>query len=208
MRKVITEEYGVISPPSCRRREGGFTMIELATVVSILLIVSAIAIPYFTSAQQAYKMSGAARMVASMLAETKIRAASNFSLARLNCTDMNGITGARASCQIELCTASLTCTLEDSAQPLPANVTFSFGSISTVPTPDSTQSSPTETLQVYFNSRGIPVNVSGSSHVPTGGYAIYLKDKGNTATNQTYAIVVTLAGRTSIFQYQNSWIAQ
>ena len=206
MRTVITEQYGVISPPSCRRREGGFTMIELATVVSILLIVSAIAIPYFTSVQQAYKMSGAARTVASMLAETKIRAASNFSLARLNCTDMTSST--RASCQIELCNASLTCTLEDSAQPLPANVTFSFGNISTVPTPDSTQSSPTETLQVYFNSRGIPVNVSGSSHVPTGGYAIYLKDKGNTATNQTYAIVVTLAGRTSIFQYQNSWIAQ
>ncbi len=206
------------SPEQVKTRQGtvnrrnavaGFTVLELLVVVVIVLIVAAMAIPSIAQIAKSYTLSSTAHSLAAMINEAKLRAGSDFTLARLNCTDMTS--SVQASCLVEVCTVKgatpgscTTWTTDQVAQPLPQNMTFQLGTISTVPA-DSTQTTPAETLKIYFNSRGVPIDVSGTSPVPTGGYVLYVKDSTVSGNNNTYAVVLTLSGRTTFYSYQNGW---
>jgi len=195
-----------------RSNVAGFSLIEAMVVVVIVLIVAAMAIPQLNQMLNAYSVSSTAHSLAGMLNEAKIRAGSEFTLGRLNCTDRTST--APASCQVEICTTKganpgtcTTWTQDHGAQPLPDFITFQTGNITAVPG-DSGQTTPTETLQIYFNSRGVPIDVSGAP-VPTTLSALYIRDTRSASDTQSYAVVVTLSGRTSIYSYQGgSWVQQ
>jgi Tfp pilus assembly protein FimT len=184
------------------------------TVAVIIVIVAAVAIPFLTHIMAAYRMSSAARSLAFQLKMTRVRAASKFNLARLNCNN----TSTPASCTIELCNAQIGNGLCDAtattpwisdgeSQPLPSTVYFGFGSITKTPTTALTSNA--ETYQIVFNSRGEAVDISGAKQTPYSKYALYIRDAQNTANdNATYAVTVSASGAVGVWQYSsanNAW---
>jgi prepilin-type N-terminal cleavage/methylation domain-containing protein len=161
--------------------ESGFSMIELAIVVTIMLIVAAMAIPVFSSMARNLRGDGEMQSLRSTLVQAKTRAAASFSRARLRAN-----TTARTF-QLELWNRTTSRWVpQDGLQSLPGGVTFGFGSISTPP--PSTQTSIAQaadctddggatiadTACIIFNSRGIPVDATGTPLAD--GDAIYIND--------------------------------
>ena len=181
-----------------RKFENGFTLVELAVVVVIILLIVSLALPSVISSMRAYRASADARAIAAQLALTKMRAANAFTQARLNCdTTAN-------TCRVETCTSkdASTCTTftaEGETINLSLGSSFSFGSITT---PAGSQSSIQNSAQILFNSRSIPVDSSGAV---TGNYAMYIM---NPAGNQ-YAVTVYASGRIAVWRYNSGvWNAQ
>jgi len=57
-----------------RRKERGFTILELVVVVSVIMVVSAVAMPSFLQAFRTYQLDDAANQVASVLKFTRYEA--------------------------------------------------------------------------------------------------------------------------------------
>jgi len=178
--------------------QNGFSLIELAIVLTIIALVAVITLPQATRTLRAYRASSDARSLASQLAFTKMRAANGFTWARMNC-DLTA-----KSCQVETCTTkgTSTCTTytaEGGALTLSQEMTFGYGSISTAA---GSQSSIQNTAQIVFNSRSLPVDTTGA---PTGNYALYL----NNGYGDTYAITVYASGRVAVWRYgSGAWSVQ
>jgi Tfp pilus assembly protein FimT len=173
----------------------GFTTVELAAVVAIAVILMASAIPSMWSAVQSYRAAGDARGIASQLALTRMRAASDFTQAQLTINTTAG------TYQVQVCTAKgtsscTTFTTEGGTQYLSYGTSFGYGSI-TAANYDC-QNMISQASTILFNSRGIPIN---SSNTPTD-YAIYLTD-GN---NHFFAVSACASGGISVWQYTGaSW---
>src|SRR5262249_38624449 len=67
-----------------RSFEGGFSMLESVATVGVVLTMLAMVVPKIVTATKTYKASGAARVIASQLSLARMRAAANFTQARLN----------------------------------------------------------------------------------------------------------------------------
>src|SRR5215472_13885855 len=65
------------------RRERGFSILELVTVIAIALIVAAVAIPGFFSMRRYLRIAGDTRDINGVIAQAKMRAAQDFTHARL-----------------------------------------------------------------------------------------------------------------------------
>ena len=175
----------------------GFSYIEVAIVVVILMLIASIAIPQAISTMRAFRASSDARSVASQLALAKMRSADGFTQARLNC-DVTA-----NSCQLEVCTSkgASTCntfSAEGGPVLLSQGVSFGYGSITT---PAGSQTSIQNTPQVLFNSRSLPVDSTGA---PTGNYGLYLTNQSG-----TYAVTVYASGRIAVWRYGNGvWSIQ
>ena len=178
--------------------QAGFSIIELAIVLTILALIAVLAIPQATKTLRAFRASSDARSIASQLALTKMRAANGFTQARLNC-DLTA-----NSCQTEICTskgasACNTFTAEGGSLSLSQNNTFGFGTITTAA---GSQTSIQNTAQIVFNSRSLPVDSTGT---PTGDDALYLTN-GN---GDTYAVTVYASGRVAVWRYNSgTWSVQ
>jgi len=168
VRKFIGRSQTTSSPRQLakrrvRRRTGtnGFSLVEVAIVVTVLALLVVLAIPQAVSTMRAFRASSDARSIASQLALAKMRAANGFTQARLNCDLTANL------CQLEICTskgasACNTFTPEGGPILLSTGSTFGFGSITT---PAGSQTSIQNTAQILFNSRSIPVDSTGA---PTG----------------------------------------
>jgi len=181
-----------------RKFENGFSLVELAIVVVIILLIVSLALPSAISSMRAYRASADARAIAAQLALTKMRAANAFTQARLNCD-----TTAK-TCRVETCTSkgAGTCntfTAEGETINLSIGSSFSFGSITT---PAGSQTSIQNSTQILFNSRSVPVDSTGAV---TGNYAVYVT---NQSGNQ-YAVTIYASGRVAVWRYGNgAWHAQ
>lgn len=156
--------------------------------MSVILIVAAITMPSLQDTLAVYKGSGAVRNIAAQLALARMRAGAAFTRTRLsiNTTDNT----------YNLALYNKTTTsydVEGGTQYLPTNVSFGYGSIST---PAGGQSTIGQTINIYFNSRGIPVDSSGAA---TGISAIYVNNDGN-----YYAVTVSAVGLIRVWKWTGS----
>ena len=179
-------------------RSSGYSLVEVAIVVTILALIATLTIPQATRVLRSFRASADARGLATELALAKMRAANAFTQSRLDC-DFSA-----NSCQLEICTskgtsACNTFTAEGGPLLMSPGTSFGFGSIST---PAGSQTSIQNTNQIIFNSRSLPVDSSGA---PNGNYALYL-------TNQDgdhYAVTTYASGRVAVWQYlSGAWVAQ
>jgi Tfp pilus assembly protein FimT len=177
----------------------GFSTLELAVVVTIIVIVAAMAIPIFSSIERNLKGDGQMQSLRSALVQAKTRSAATFSLARLR-ANINAQTF-----QMELwnkTTSQWDTEPAGGVQNLPGGVTFGYGSISTPPPNTQTTinqaaactdgggSTIANTACIIFNSRGIPVDSTGTAL--TTGDAIYITDGA--------AVRAVTVGRTGLIQ--------
>lgn len=122
-----------------------------------------------------------------------MRAASDFTRTKLSIDTTNN-TYVR---QLYNKTSLMYDTLEGGTQYLGQGVSFGFGSITT---PAAGLSTIAQSTDIYFNSRGIPID-SGGATVPN--YAIYLNNNAGTY----YAITVNLTGQIRTWKYvAGTWV--
>ncbi len=180
---------------TCRAsRDGGFSLIEILAVTFVLVTLAGLATIMFGNMVGHYRVSGDARGVSNMVAVGKLRAASLFTQTRMY-VDLNS----RAyHVEVWQKTGTPGWVDEGATTTLSAGVTFGFGAVATPP--PNTQATIAQaaaclndagvaianTACVIFNSRGLPVDASGT---PTGIGAFYLTD--GTAV---YAATVSATG--------------
>ena len=180
------------------RANQGFSVLELIVVVSLLGIVAAIALPMAQPALKSYEIGGRAHAVAYEVALAKMQAASGFTQARLYVDLSNN------SYHIETWNkATNAWVVQGAVASLPSGIGFGFSTLATPPSNtqgvigqasachDASDQVVASTACVLFNSRGVPVDTTGT---PTGADAVYLTDGG-----MVYGVTVTPAGLTQLW---------
>jgi prepilin-type N-terminal cleavage/methylation domain-containing protein len=172
-----------------RGSNAGFSLIEILIVVTVIAIITAMAIPVFSSILRNLRADGDMRALAGDVALAKMRAAASFSKARVLVD-----TSAR-SFQVEVWNkTSNSWVAEGGTQSLSNGVSYGYGSLS-VPPPNTQATigqapacqSNSETVAgsagtsttlkcVVFSSRGIPVDNTG---VPITAGALYISDNAS-----------------------------
>jgi Tfp pilus assembly protein FimT len=178
----------------------GFSIFELIVTVGMGLVLTAITVPLLDKAAQSYKVSGTARGLASELALAKMRAGAEFTQAQLNVN----VSAGSYTLQVWNKTLSPAAfATEGGTQYLPAGAVLGFGSIATAP--PGSQTTIGQTSLILFNSRGIPVDGTGS---PTSNDALYVTDLQGQHID---AVTVSASGKVTIWRYDvhsHSWIKQ
>ena len=170
----------------------GVSLIELVITIAIILVLTAVSLPSFSKTLQSFRGVGDARRIASMLQLTQMRAGAMCSRTRLNVNLAAGTFALQVYNR-----ANNTWGTEGGTESLSPKDSFGFGTIST---PAGGQTTITETPQIMFNSRTIPVDSLGS---PTGSYANYLSN----GMGDFYAVTVSITGQISIWQFNGSvWV--
>lgn len=187
-------------PETAPARSGlGFTLLEMAATMAILCIMMAVALPQFLNVVRAYQLAGDARGVSGQLYLASLRAANNFTRARLHLNPAPG-GGYDGTYQLQLYNQATSQYIPDgtaSWNVLSAGVTFSTGQAQSAP-PNS-QTTMAETGDIVFNSRGIPVDPVTFAPIATD--VIYVSSRAG-----TFAVSVSPAGQISTWQYsQNGW---
>jgi len=179
------------------KRHGGFTLVELIIVALIILIMLGIALPSISTMTQTYRLTGDARILASELNLTRMRAASRGARTRLN------VNLAANTFQLEYWNAAATppaYQIEGGVQNLSQGNKFSFGSLTKAAGQQSTiaEGYPTEAGCgcIYFDSRGL---VTDANQVVTANSALYL-----TNGTQYAAVALSVAGQTTGYMWTGS----
>jgi prepilin-type N-terminal cleavage/methylation domain-containing protein len=165
---------------SAAAADAGYSLIELMVVVGLIAIVSAMAVPMTNNTLGGFRLSGDGRSVLGAVSLAKLRAASDFTRARVYVD----ITGRSFRVETWQKTAR-TWTAIGGTTPLAANDNFGFGVVGTPPANtqaaigqspaclDDMDTPVANTACILFNSRGIPIDTAG---VPNGNHAIYVTD--------------------------------
>jgi prepilin-type N-terminal cleavage/methylation domain-containing protein len=173
----------------------GFSLIELMMVVAIMGVLVAITVPMSGNTIRYLKLSGDAREISNATAVAKMRAAAKFTQSRL----FLDIAGRAFYVQTYDKTAN-TWNTEGGATSLSSTVIYGYGPVGTpppntqttigqAPVCQDTASPPVDianTACIIFNSRGIPVDNTGS---PTGMDAVYVTDG-----TSVYGVTVAATG--------------
>jgi type II secretory pathway pseudopilin PulG len=198
------------------KRQAGFSTLELLVVITMSAIITAIAVPAYVKTAAYLRAAGDIRSINGLTALAKMRAASDFTHARVF-ADLNGGTfqlevwdktgNGGAGCWFADLDVNRACLTYSSGRPSgPVNTlaqgdTFGFGTLASGPTPgqptpsqagacldNSNASLGANTACIVFNSRGIPIDATNSP-VATG--AFYL-------TNGAVVNVVTVSATGSM----------
>lgn len=196
------------------RGPNGFTLIEVLAVVALSGIIAAMALPSTTGMMRGYRLKGDAQAVNNMVALAKMRAASQFSRARVY-VDLSTNS---FSLQRWNKTTSRWVT-EGGVSQTSTGVSFGFGDLATPPpnTQAAIGQSPVckndagadigSTACVTFNSRGMPVtNALPPAGGVVGNSALYITD-GSTV----YATTITTTPLIKFWwspMTDNKWVRQ
>ena len=211
------------------RTQRGFSTLELTVVMAMSVVVAAIAVPSYIKVASYLRSMGDLRSLNAVTAQAKMRAAADFTHARIyadlgantfhleiwnkvnNCWQTDGDTANN-------CTAG-----NSPVTALSQNVTFGTAGLGVGPTPGTAavNQSPAcrrrvagvngggadnNTACIEFNSRGIPVD---ATNAPIANGAIYIADQNSVETvtvSATGSIQSWITGRSC--QGQGCWHAQ
>lgn len=175
--------------------ERGFSMIEIALVITITLILVAIAVPTLINSIDSWKITGAATDLSGFIQQARITAE------KQNTTLPVYVGTVETNAQgVFLGTSGSTWAAGEPDVPFPAGVTVANASNAPAAlSPGFTAEAAGTTL--YFSGRGLPVKASGNTYVPSNGVIFYLTD-----TNGDWAAVsVTGTGRSKAWRWNGSW---
>ena len=195
--------------------ERGFSVLELVVVITVGIILSAMAIPKIDGLLRGYRSLGDARSMSEEVSLAKMRAAANFTQARVF-ADLTANqyrveawvlptvpAGATAKCWVtdgdNQCSSGYSSPNTPPSTLLLTTVTFGYGSISSPPSAtqatlaqaplclkDDLTSTYSNSACVVFNSRGVPVDSTGTA---TSNDALYATDG-----NSVYGVTVLATG--------------
>jgi prepilin-type N-terminal cleavage/methylation domain-containing protein len=225
----VKGNLGAAMSAKYKRIERGFTLTEVMIVVGIVVVIAAFAIPKYLTIRNSLRIAGDIRSIAGLTAQAKLRAASDFTHARVY-ADLNGnnfqlqVWSKAGTCWVADSDPTNTCLTYSSGTPsgavssLAQGDSFGFGALTAGPTPgqttigqaaqclDNSGTAIGNTACIVFNSRGIPINASTLAPVATG--ALYL-------TNGTVVDGVTVPATGSLQTWsasadpsQSNWSAQ
>lgn len=183
-------------------------MLEMLLVVSVGILLTAMAIPKIGSLVRGYRSVGDARSVSEEVSLAKMRAAADFSQARVF-ADLSTnqyrveVWNRASSCWMTegdtVCSSTYASPNTPPSTLLLTTVTFGYGSISSPPSAtqstlgqaplclkDDLTSTYSTSACVVFNSRGIPVDSTGTA---TSNDALYVTDG-----NSVYGVTVLATG--------------
>jgi prepilin-type N-terminal cleavage/methylation domain-containing protein len=202
------------------KRQRGFSIVELLIVVIILFILLTIALPSVTSITRSFRIGGDTRSIAAQINLARMRAAADFTHARVY-VDLNANTYRLETWnKAGLCwwhvdgDATGACTQTASPAYLSQGDTFGFGTISAGPTAATAAIAQApackvgvagaaagadiaNTACIEFNSRGYPVDPTNAI---VASDAIYLTNN----SNRYSAIAVSIAGQPTAYNYGGS----
>src|SRR5579864_8461414 len=81
--KTMNDRTAFLRPTKHRSKQGGWTLLEISVTLLILSVLSAMAIPQFMMFRKDSRTFGDARDLADMVLLAKMRAASNYTRARI-----------------------------------------------------------------------------------------------------------------------------
>jgi type II secretory pathway pseudopilin PulG len=208
--------------------QSGFSLVEIMLVLVISITLVAIAVPRYAAMVASMRAAGDLRNLTGVTAQAKMRAAADFTRARVY-ADLNGGSfqlqiwnKASSGCWVAEADTTNTCLTYTSGAPsgavtsLARGDTFGYGTLTAGPTPgqttigqaanclDNSGTAIANTACIVFNSRGIPINGSTLAPVATG--ALYL-------TNGTVVDGLTISATGSIQTWSqnasgSTWIGQ
>lgn len=181
-----------------KKRQRGFSMIELLVVTLIALIIAAMAVPGFQSIERYLRIAGDSRNLFGITAQAKMKAAAQFTHARARVglasnqygleiwdktTNQWSPVGGRQSFSQGVTPGFGTVT----NPPLNTQATLAQAPLCVTTAPGSTSPATTPNdVCIEFNSRGIPVDNNGT---PIGTGAFYVTDG-----NSVYGVTVSVSG--------------
>jgi len=183
----------------------GFSLLELAVVAGCAIVITAIALPYYSSLTRNYNIRNDADKILAQLNLARMRAAADFARVQFSCSNTTN-----------------TCTLSTKQYPgtsgyttessqavllsegnsfgTPVGITAGAGGQSGE-TPYEGSGAQSISYTVVFNSRGLPINDSTGSSV--SDYAFYLLGPNNICM----AVAVDVSGRPSVYSLSGStWV--
>jgi Tfp pilus assembly major pilin PilA len=202
----------ILGPQLVKNRphpESGFSTIELMVVLVILMVSAAVTIPGYLSMTRYLRITGDGRDLSGGIAGAKMRAAQDFTHARLHADLANNtfqleVWNKNAACWQTDGDVGNPCTVAGSpVQPLSQGVLFGLAAVGAgAPNPQAVVAQApaclvgvagggnlatiANTACIEFNSRGLPVAADGS---PTANDAIYI-----TNNNTVYGTTVIVSG--------------
>lgn len=219
------EIHGSSSRP-VRRNQEGFSLIEAVIVVAIITILAALAIPGFQAMSRYLKLSGDMRNLNGVVAQAKMRAAADFTRARvyadlgantyhLEVWNKNGNGG--AGCWQTDGDVANPCTVNGTSpvQNLSTQVTFGTSGVSgggSNPQTTIAQAGRCDngagglienTACIVFNSRGIPINPLTGAPLTGVQDAFYITD-----TKNVWGVTVRATGAIQVWAtgvYNQNW---
>jgi prepilin-type N-terminal cleavage/methylation domain-containing protein len=163
------------------RSSRGYSLIEILLVVGLIGVVSAIAVPMTANSLKYFRLSGDARSVSNAVALAKMRAASIYSRTRVY-VDLT-----TKGFRVEYWdTATSTWIADIGSIYLSQGVIYGYGVVGSAPPNTQTVLGQApkcktnagvdiaNTACVMFNSRGLPIDSTGS--LPPEVYALYMTD--------------------------------
>lgn len=194
------------------KRQRGFTLVEVLTVMAILFIVGAFAVLGYSTVNRYLRIAGDLRDLNGTVTQAKLGAAADFTHARAY-ADLQANTfhleawNKAGNCWQTVGDAANPCTVAASpVLSLSSGVTFGFAGVGAPPpntqqagiaqarscstgtpgTPGGAGAVIANTACIVFNSRGRPIDDVGN---PTGNSALYLTDG-----NMVYGLTVSATG--------------
>jgi len=204
-------------------------MIEILTVIVVSMVLVAFAVPKFLTIRNSLRIAGDVRNISELTGQAKLRAASDFTRARVY-ADLNGgdfqmqVWNKANACWVWDSDTTNTCLTYTSGTPsgtvinLSPGDTFGFGALTAGPTPgqstigqaapclDNSGGSISNTACIVFNSRGIPIDPTTLAPTPLGAFYV---------TNAAVVNGVTVSATGSLQTWsasanasQSSWYSQ